>query len=415
MPPTRLTPEDRVLLRSDRDPRARVTTGEIALLSGPADAALLRSRLDRASRTLPILRARVVEPVLATTEPRWIIDPDFDLDHHVRRIALPAPADHAQLLTLAEQIIGAALDPSRPLWTLTLIEGVGSGAALVAAASPLLRTETGPIDLLDLALDRSADGRPLPARPVPTDLQPLELAQIGLHELPLRMLALAAGGVQSAAGLAIRVATNPGRVVDEAAAVVAPPPPRRGSPLLARRSASRALVTLRLPWLGTEPGAARSAERAHISGVRAGLLRYHDELGLPRRSLEFVAARTPAGIARALAPAHDRVAMLGRLVPLLPDGVIDAVARPVRGADIAVSHRSGTLTGSLGRARVRERYAVGPVPGNAVTSVALSTENTLFVAVRYDTAAVRDGIRLARCLTEGFADVVDSTSTRTSA
>ena len=107
--------------------------------------------------------------------------------------------------------------------------------------------------------------------------------------------------------------------------------------------------------------------------------------------------------------------MLGRLVPLLPDGVIDAVARPARGADVAVSHRSGTLAGSLGRARVRERYAVGPVPGNAVTSVALSTASTLFVAVRYDTAAVRDGIRLARCLTEGFADVVDSTSTRTSA
>ena len=64
--------------------------------------------------------------------PLWVDDPDFDIDHHVRRIALPKPGTMRQLLDLATLI---ALDPferTRPLWQFVVVEGLRGGkSALV--------------------------------------------------------------------------------------------------------------------------------------------------------------------------------------------------------------------------------------------------------------------------------------------
>ena len=182
----RLSPEDRALLRSDRDPRSRPTIGQFAVLAGSPDWELLRERIDRASRVRRALRERAVEPTLATTEPRWVVDPDFDLDRHLRRIALPAPGTREQLTTLVEQLLATPFDPAAPLWTLTCVDGVDGGAAVIAVTSPLVRDQGGPIDLLALAFDGGSDGTPMPAQPVPTDLEPTDLARAGVKELPWR-------------------------------------------------------------------------------------------------------------------------------------------------------------------------------------------------------------------------------------
>ena len=44
-----------------------------------------------ASRRIPRLRQKVVMPTLPTAAPRWVIDPDFNLDFHVRRVRVPEP------------------------------------------------------------------------------------------------------------------------------------------------------------------------------------------------------------------------------------------------------------------------------------------------------------------------------------
>lgn len=55
--------------------------------------------------------------------PRWVEDPDTDLDWHVRHIALPAGADIDDLMLLVSQLHSTLLDRSRPLWEFYLIEG----------------------------------------------------------------------------------------------------------------------------------------------------------------------------------------------------------------------------------------------------------------------------------------------------
>lgn len=52
---------------------------------------------------------------------------EVDLEHHVRRDALPQPGGMAELMTLVSRLHGTLLDRSRPLWEMHLIEGLADG------------------------------------------------------------------------------------------------------------------------------------------------------------------------------------------------------------------------------------------------------------------------------------------------
>ncbi len=69
-------------------------------------------------------RERVVQVPLSLDHPYWINDPDFDLEYHVRHIALPAPGDWHQLCVQVARLHSRALDMDRPLWEFTVIEGL---------------------------------------------------------------------------------------------------------------------------------------------------------------------------------------------------------------------------------------------------------------------------------------------------
>jgi diacylglycerol O-acyltransferase len=56
--------------------------------------------------------------------PYWIEDPDFDLEFHVRHIALPKPGDWRQLCIQAARLHSRPLDHNHPLWEIYVIEGL---------------------------------------------------------------------------------------------------------------------------------------------------------------------------------------------------------------------------------------------------------------------------------------------------
>lgn len=76
---------------------------------------------------VPLYRRRLVEIPLGLDHPYWIEDPDFDLDFHVRHIAVPPPGTPQQLSELVARIVARPLDRTRPLWELYLIEGLQEG------------------------------------------------------------------------------------------------------------------------------------------------------------------------------------------------------------------------------------------------------------------------------------------------
>jgi diacylglycerol O-acyltransferase / wax synthase len=80
----------------------------------------LASRLHMAR----MFRQKLVRVPLDLDHPYWIEDPDFDLEYHVRQIALPRPGNWDQLCTQTARLLGRPLDLTRPLWELYVIEGV---------------------------------------------------------------------------------------------------------------------------------------------------------------------------------------------------------------------------------------------------------------------------------------------------
>ncbi len=86
-----------------------------------------RGLLERHLPMLEPFRRRLVEVPLALDHPYWVNDPDFDLDFHVRHIAVPAPGTALELAELVARLIGRPMDRSRPLWEVYVIEGLDSG------------------------------------------------------------------------------------------------------------------------------------------------------------------------------------------------------------------------------------------------------------------------------------------------
>jgi WS/DGAT/MGAT family acyltransferase len=82
--------------------------------------AMFESRLDRS----PIFRRRLVEVPMNLDQPYWMDDPDFDLEFHVRHIALPKPGDWRQLCIQVARLHARPLDLKRPLWEAYVIEGL---------------------------------------------------------------------------------------------------------------------------------------------------------------------------------------------------------------------------------------------------------------------------------------------------
>jgi WS/DGAT/MGAT family acyltransferase len=75
----------------------------------------------------PPFRQRLVEVPMGLHHPLWIEDPEFDLDWHVRHIAVPAPGGPRELADLVSHLNSIKLDRSRPLWEMWIIEGLPDG------------------------------------------------------------------------------------------------------------------------------------------------------------------------------------------------------------------------------------------------------------------------------------------------
>ena len=84
---------------------------------------------------LPPLRWRLVEVPFGADYPYWVDDTDFDLDFHVRELALPAPGDERQLAEQVSRLTARPLDRRRPLWEAYLIHGLRDGNVAVYTKS----------------------------------------------------------------------------------------------------------------------------------------------------------------------------------------------------------------------------------------------------------------------------------------
>ena len=122
-----MSPVDAAWLRMDRPTNLMMIIG-VWVLDKPVRFERLRNVI--AERFLCFERFRY-RPVDDGVSASWQLDADFDLDAHLRRVALPEPAGQPELEALVSDLAGLKLDPRRPLWQFQLVERYGSGAAII--------------------------------------------------------------------------------------------------------------------------------------------------------------------------------------------------------------------------------------------------------------------------------------------
>ena len=168
----RLTPQDVSYLYLE-SPTTAMHVGTVAVFAVPDsddgfDYASLCELVARRISLVPRYRQKVRAVPGHLANPVWVDDEDFDIGYHVRRSALPRPGSEDQLRELVGRVQSRALDRSRPLWELYLVEGLApdrSGRARFAVISKVhhaMAAEPGSVDIVSLLLDSTPTPREIP-------------------------------------------------------------------------------------------------------------------------------------------------------------------------------------------------------------------------------------------------------------
>jgi WS/DGAT/MGAT family acyltransferase len=290
---SRMNPLETAMWRAESaDPRLRVTVSLLELLDPAPDWERLLAAHEWASRMVPRMRQRVLEPALALGTPAWVTAGDFDLSRHVHRVRLPGPGTLRQLLDVVQDFAAVPLDRNRPLWAALLVEGLADGrAGYVAKSHHSVTDGLGAVQLMTRLHSRTAEHDPdRPEPPVPaagegsrTRLFAGQVAD-AVRATPMgaaRQATRALGTITrpwNAASRAAGQALSAFRFVGQGAAAPS------GSALLARRGGDWHFEVVEVPLADLKAGAKAvggSLNDGLLAAVIAGFRRYHERQGAP--------------------------------------------------------------------------------------------------------------------------------------
>src|SRR3954447_17179758 len=157
----RLSAVDAAFLHQEGD-ATHMHIGAIARFASPAPPYAdvlehIRGRL----HLVPRYRQKPAVPPGRFGRQRWIDDPRFNLEYHVRHTALPNPGDDERLLRLAGRIFSQRLDRTKPLWEMWMVEGLADGRwALISKTHHALVDGVSGVDLTTMLFDLRPDPEP---------------------------------------------------------------------------------------------------------------------------------------------------------------------------------------------------------------------------------------------------------------
>ena len=400
---------------------------------------------------MPSLRQRVVESPFGLTAPRWSYDPHVDLDWHIRRVTAPVPRTREAVLQLARRSAMDAFDRDRPLWELTLVDGIEDGeAALIVKFHHSLSDGVGGMRMLAIISDPQRDPPDLgPMPPAPAGETPNQLALVtgAAGSMAAQLTDLARRGTEAAIPALIRSAANPLGLACGTAAMArsvyrtAAPSSSAMSPLMRDRATTRHLAMAEIS-LDAMKKAAKTADGtvndAYLAIVTGGLRRYHERHGT---TVQYLRAVIPISLRTAQDTGWGNKITLMRLT--VPTGEPDPVARmrllhqltgaareepslPITGAIAGVLNMLpvGYVAGILKHAdfvasnvpgvrgplyvagsKVTGTFAFGPTIGTSLNTTLLSYGGSCDIGINIDTAAVPDPDVLLACLQESTAEI----------
>src|SRR6266536_1342633 len=454
---TQMNPLETAMWRAEAaDPRLRVNVSLLELLDHAPDWDRLLAAHEWASRMVPRMRQRVIEPTFGIGTPTWITASEFELSRHIRHIELPAPGSLRQLLDVVQEFATASFDRNRPLWEALLVEGLANGrAGYVVKSHHSVTDGLGAVQLMMRLHSRTPEHDP--RRPEPPVQAAAAASPVGLFSEQVvaairatPIMALRGGaGLLGALSRPLETASQTaGRALGAARWIgqTALTPP--GSALLARRGGSWHFEVIDVPLADLKAGAnaaGGSLGDGLLTAVIGGFRRYHDRQGAPadRLTLGFPislrAQDDPQGGnrftgARFAAPMTERnpVARLAAVRQFVltaraasaaaADTVFAAVApafgwlpAPVIGVvsgrltstnDVQVSNIPGMpypvyIAGS----RITHMYPFGPLPGCAAMITLISHDGECCIGINTDSWAITEPAGFAEDLRVSLDEV----------
>jgi len=456
-----MTDAEALMWTVEKDPSLRASFLNITLFDRPPDFDRLRRRMGRAVQLIPRLRKHVVSPPARVAPPQWVDDPHFDIDYHLRRIAVPSPGDDRQLLDLAATLYEDAFDRARPLWVYHVVEGLSDGrAALLAKMHHTITDGVGGLRLSMQFIDVAADA------PDPEELEVAEAdgddgssdeesllssaaqaagnrvrRNLGIARRTVEGLAGAVGHPSQVPGMATESVEMARSLLRQLAVVE-----RSRSPLwTGKRSLGRHFEAISLDLDGlkaTAKALGGTVNDAYVTGIAGAAGAYHRQQGVEVGDLRMSmpvnmrADRSAGGNAfspaRVLVPAgiedpverfnevHARLATtkseralgvaetLAGVLNGLPTALVVRLARQqVETVDFATSNlRGANFDLYVAGAHILANHPMGPTAGTAFNATVLGYKDSLDLGLNVDTAAVDEPARLGACIEEAFTELV---------
>lgn len=440
------------------DPTMRSTVMALAVLEQVPDWQRLRERMDRLTRVVPSLRMRPLYGPTTWSAPRLAVDPDFDLDVHLRRYRMPEGTGWADLLDDARRMSLTDFDLNRPLWEAALVEGLPDGRAAVllklhhAIADGQATVMMG-MTLFEMAAEPNPDEEPAPPAPDAGDVGVRDITYANVLDNLGRSKDITVAMAKGAVGLVAGTVTQPRKTWTMAWRVVSSigratsVPDGPMSPIMDGRGTTYRFGTLEVPFPGLRAAAraeGASVNDAFLAAVAHGMDRYHrrhgvvvDELrvNVPisirgdagdrsgRASNAVAIARFPLPIAglttsELMESAHELVARW-RMEPAmhLADPLADIswvvpvpmLAQAAQASDITTSNVPGPpMPLYLAGARLLSVYPLVATIGAAVNVTMVTYCGTCYIGISTDDRAVTDPAELLDDMRAGFDDVVGS-------
>jgi diacylglycerol O-acyltransferase len=453
--PDRMNPTDALFWLLDKIPEMRSTTAALLVLERAPSRQRIRAAFERLCENLPRLRQQVLPVPLALAPPEWVDDPQFDLDYHLRHLAVCEPCSLDSLLEELGPLYATAFDPERPLWEAYAVEGLvdGRGVLFVKLHHCVTDGIGGSRLFSELFGDRlEPDDVPLrrPARGRPTTTAAL-LWRALLYNLDdaLRSAAGTFGAVRNAVrrpdevlgGIrrGVRFAMGVGQELTGS---------RADSPLHHHRSLSRRLSTfeMALAEIDAVRGPLRATNNDIVLTVVSGAMhRWHTSRGSDVRELQamvpvsvrgdedakagnrlaLLAVRLPIGEPNPLRRLrliqermgrikYDRRAtaypVLARVVAALPPGVAEQLLRQQTArTNFVCTNVPGPKHPCYFAGELIERiYPYAPLVGDHPVAIALFTyRGRMWVGLDVDPLAMDDLPHFLDALRESYAEILN--------
>lgn len=435
-------------LASD-DPVMRSTILGVLVLETSPDWDTLLDRYERATRLAPVLRSKVVEGPTGLETPRVVVDPDFDLDFHLSRFRMPEGSTWADVLEVARRQSMTDFDKDRPLWRVTLLEGLPDGkAVMVQKLHHAIADGQGAVQLGLALLDFTPEGvdlGPMPEAPDPVLLDTKGFMQAVIRNNVGWVARTAEDAIRGFGPLAATALRHPrtlfGKIRENVGSVVRFTKVNTEplSPILKGRSINYHFDTIDMDFERFKAAGKkrnRTVNDLFLAAISVGMHEYHERMGHPVDELRMnmpISLRTSADESNAVTiarfeipvsnviddvleaaantvrtwraePALKLADYLAELSRFLPPELVSAAAQT---SDLTASNVPGIpLPVWLSGARVERMYPLVGTVGAAINVTMLTYTGRASVGISSDDAAVTDRECLLESLRHGFREVV---------